>query len=624
MILGTAGHIDHGKTSLILALTGVNTDRLPEEQRRGITIELGFAPLALPGVGTVGVVDVPGHEAFVRTMLAGATGVDLALLVIAADEGVMPQTREHVAILSLLGVRGGVVALTKRDLVEDDWAELVLDDVRGLLAGTSLADAPVVPTSVVSGAGLDELRRAIAEVAQRVPERDGSDLFRMPVDRAFSVRGTGTVVTGTVWSGWLARDATVRILPGSRVARVRGVQSHGEAFDAAPAGRRAAVALAGVEVSEIPRGAVLVSDESWRETRALRADVALFDDAPQPLYPRSRVRFHLGTLDVGARIVSVGGPLAPGKRRPVRVVLDEPVVARAGDRFVLRSASPVATVGGGVVTDPAPLFRRVRPWPAAAADASSRLPLLLAEAAGQGVERRTLAVRLGLPPVDAEALVERAVADGTVPIGSRLYDRRTVDDAASSLVTLISAHHAQFPLEPGASLQAVRSRLAGSPELVEEVIRRGVTTGAVEADGGTVHARDWAPRPSADQERLRSRLAERLRAAGREPPSVPELVAESGPVVPALLRLLERGGEVVAVEPERYYAADALGGLLEALRRAALDGREYSPAELREILGVSRKYLIPFLEYCDRTGVTRRREGRRMVVGAQGGGAGGT
>ncbi|NUQ20354.1 MAG: selenocysteine-specific translation elongation factor, partial [Gemmatimonadaceae bacterium] len=227
MILGTAGHIDHGKTTLVRALTGVDTDRLPEEKKRGITIELGFAPLELPGVGTLGVVDVPGHEAFVRTMLAGATGVDLALLVIAADEGVMPQTREHLAILSLLAVRGGVVALTKCDLVEDEWLALVTDDVRTAVEGSPLADAPIVPVSATTGAGLDALRDAIAAAARQMPARDPDDLFRMPIDRSFSVKGTGTVVTGTVWSGSLASDATVRILPSGRVARVRGVQSHG-------------------------------------------------------------------------------------------------------------------------------------------------------------------------------------------------------------------------------------------------------------------------------------------------------------------------------------------------------------------------------------------------------------
>ncbi|NUO38630.1 MAG: selenocysteine-specific translation elongation factor, partial [Gemmatimonadaceae bacterium] len=312
MILGTAGHIDHGKTTLVRALTGVDTDRLPEEKRRGITIDLGFAPLTLDGVGTVGVVDVPGHEAFVRTMVAGATGIDLALLVVAADEGVMPQTREHLAILSLLGVQGGVVALTKRDLVDDEWLALVQDDLRATLRPTPLAGAAIVPVSATTGAGLDALRAALTDAAGSIPRRATDDLFRLPVDRAFTVRGTGTVVTGTVWSGALARDATVRLLPADRTVRVRGLQAHGRSVDEVSAGDRAAIALAGVEVDDVGRGAILVQGAAWRASRVLRADVALLPDAPRPLGPRSRVRFHLGTSDLSARLVVPGGTLMPG------------------------------------------------------------------------------------------------------------------------------------------------------------------------------------------------------------------------------------------------------------------------------------------------------------------------
>ncbi|HUO52808.1 MAG TPA: selenocysteine-specific translation elongation factor, partial [Gemmatimonadaceae bacterium] len=262
MILGTAGHVDHGKTALVKALTGVDTDRLAEEKRRGITIELGFAPLAIGG-RTLGVADVPGHEAFVRTMLAGATGVDLALLVVAADEGVMPQTREHLAILSLLGTRGGVVALTKCDLADADWRALVRDDLRALLAGTPLAGAAIVETSALTGAGLDALREAIAAAADALPARDAADHFRLPVDRAFTVKGTGTVVTGTVWSGTLAADGTVRVLPLERDARVRGIETHGAPASAALPGSRAAIALSGVDVGDVARGATLVTGAGW-------------------------------------------------------------------------------------------------------------------------------------------------------------------------------------------------------------------------------------------------------------------------------------------------------------------------------------------------------------------------
>jgi selenocysteine-specific elongation factor len=362
MILGTAGHIDHGKTALVRALTGVDTDRLPEEKRRGITIELGFAPLSLDGLGVVGVVDVPGHEAFVRTMLAGATGVDLALLVVAADEGVMPQTREHLAILELLGVRAGVVALTKADLVDDEWLGLVSADIAALLAGSRLATASVVPVSALTGAGVPVLRAAIAAAAAAVPARDAADLFRLPVDRAFTIKGAGTIATGTVWTGSLTRDASVTILPVGRTARVRSLQSHGSAVDLALPGNRVAVGLAGVELDEVGRGAVLVAGNGWSVTTAIRADVIVLAGAPQTLGGRTSVRFHLGTADVGARVVPEGGSLSARDIKAARISLDAPIVARAGDRFVLRAGSPPITVGGGVVADPfSP--RRGRRWP---------------------------------------------------------------------------------------------------------------------------------------------------------------------------------------------------------------------------------------------------------------------
>ena len=612
MIVGTAGHIDHGKTALVRALTGVDTDRLPEERRRGITIELGFAPLQIDGVGTLGVVDVPGHEAFVRTMVAGATGVDLALLIVAADEGVMPQTREHVAILSLLGVRGGVVALTKCDLVSDpDWLALVEEDLRGVLTGSPLAAAPVIPTSAVTGVGLDALRAALAAAARALPARDAGDLFRMPVDRSFSVRGTGTVVTGTVWSGTVARDEVVRVLPGNRTARVRGLHAHGAAMDAARPAARAAVALAALEPADVPRGATLVTDGSWRATRLLRADVTLLADAPAPIRARTRVRLHLGTTETGARVVSAGGGLAPGDRKGARVVLDEPVVARAGDRFVLRSASPVATIGGGTVTDPLPPHRRARPWPAEVSTPAGRLRLMLVEGGGHGVPRAELPVRLGVTRSEVAALL--AAAPDALEIGARVYDAAAAAAAEARLVAHVEEGHRRAPLEPGVSLQAARTAPGTEPELVEFVLARLVRAGELSTEGGLVRRAGWVPRPDDAQRALAQRLADALAEAGREPPSVAELAATHGAVTAALLRLLEREGRVVQVEADRYYAAAAVEELVEGLRAATTPGRVYTPAELRDVLGVSRKYLIPFLEYCDRRRVTERRADGRVV-----------
>jgi selenocysteine-specific elongation factor len=605
VILGTAGHIDHGKTTLVKALTGVDTDRLPEEKRRGITIELGFAPLTLAGVGTLGVVDVPGHEAFVRTMLAGATGIDLALLVIAADEGVMPQTREHLAILGLLGVRGGVVALTKSDLVDDDWRRLVEDDVRALLEETSLAGTAIVACSAVTGSGLGELRAALASAASRWPARDATDLLRLPVDRVFTVKGTGTVVTGTLWSGALANDAQLRLFPGDRIVRVRGLESHGTTVVRALPGSRVAVALAGVDRSEAARGAVLVdAGSSWRLSAVLRADVALLDAAP-PLGVRTRVRFHLGTTDVGARVVPVSGRTEAGRVVAARLVLDEPVVARAGDRFVLRSASPAVTIGGGIVTDPQPPARRAKPWPASGATVEQRLEWLVRERGGEGLAIADLPVRLGTAPRESAVILGHL--KDVLRAGDRLFLAALRESLQTRLVAAVDEMHRQHPLEPGLSLQHARSTLDAREEIVELVVGDLVAKGQLQLSGGVIARAGWKGKPEgrdADQANL---LAETLRAAGANPPSVAELGVQFGRYVPSLLRALERDGRVVAVASDRYFSRDALDELLRRLRVGTGDNRERTPSEVREIIGLTRKYLIPFLEYCDRTGLSVRR-----------------
>lgn len=605
MILGTAGHIDHGKTTLVRALTGVDTDRLPEEKRRGITIDLGFAPLVLDGVGTLGVVDVPGHEAFVRTMVAGATGIDLALLVVAADEGMMPQTREHLAILSLLGVNGGVVALTKSDLVDADWLALVEEDVRSTLTDTPLAGAAVIPVSATTGAGLDTLRSALADAVRLIPARAADDLFRLPVDRAFTVRGTGTVVTGTVWSGALERDATVRLLPADRAVRVRGLHAHGRSVDRVRAGERAALALAGVELDDVGRGAVLVHGSAWRAVRVLRADVALLDDAPRALGPRSRVRLHLGTSDVSARLVVPGGTLAPGASASARVVVDEAIVARAGDRFVLRDASPAATLGGGVVIDPlAPL--RGRPWPIESRAPEVMLARLLADCGAAGILLDELPVRLG---VSLTRAAEAAAAADEWRVGDRLIGSRARDALMDDVMRLLTAFHAEQPLEPGAPQQWLRSRLGVADEVSGALLAALGEGGRIVLAQGMARLPDFAPRLSAAQDVIRSALLHALEAAGTEPPSIEELAASlrvDASMLTSVARLLAREGTLVAVEPARYYVAATVDALLARLREGMRPDADYGPAELRELLGFSRKFLIPFLEFTDRSGVTHR------------------
>ena len=610
MIIGTAGHIDHGKTTLVRALTGVDTDRLPEETRRGITIELGFAPLALDGIGTVGMVDVPGHEAFVRTMVAGATGIDVALLVIAADEGVMPQTREHLAILTLLGTRAGVVALTKCDLVDEEWLSLVETDVRESLRGTALEDASIVRTSAARAIGLDELREALGTAMRGLPARDALDTFRMPVDRAFTVRGTGTVVTGTVWQGTITPGETVVVQPKGKLVRVRVVQAHGSEVSQAGPGSRTALALSGIEVVDLERGSWVCGDPKWPVTTRMRAEVAMLPDVEHSLRPREWIRLHLGTADVGARVVAAGGELQGGDRRPARIVLQEPVLARAGDRFVLRRASPIATIGGGVVVDPLPLRRRAVLWERVT-DPEEALGRILLEAAPEGgVDPAVLPARLGVAPAVVRALVTRK--DLAVEIEGRVFHPAVVAAAREAVERMVQEGIKVGPLGEGISRALVPSLLPFVTDLLERVVDELADAGRIERRGAYLTPPGWQPVLSAEDGAFKLRILARLQAAGAEPPDIHELQTELGRDPVPFLRMLEREHRVDPVEPGRFYAVEAIERLVTRLRGGMTDGREYSPSELREVLGLSRKYLIPFLEYCDRMRITERRATGRV------------
>ncbi len=611
MILGTAGHIDHGKTALVRALTGVDTDRLPEEKRRGITIDLGFAPLVLDGVGTIGVIDVPGHEAFVRTMLAGATGIDLALLVIAADEGVRPQTREHLTILTMLAVRAGVVALTKTDLVDGDWLELVTADVAELLQGTALEGAAIVPVSAQSGAGLDALRAAIRAAAVAVVARDAEDLFRMPVDRAFSVHGTGTVVTGTVWSGTLSKGAAT-VFPGGRGVRVRELQSHGTSVASVSASTRAAVALSGIDVGQAERGAVLVAGEGWTETSIMLAELTMANSTVA-ISPRTRMRLHLGAADIGAR-VRLFEPFESQINTPARIRLDEPVVARAGDRFVLRAGSPLEVIAGGVVTDPLPTERRPRPMGAFSAVAAERLLALCEQVGPKGVAQTTLPIRLGLSPFEITALT----SDGRFWFtGRTVFARTALDDIAGRIVKLVEQAQVNSPTESGVQLGELRAALDASGELVDEAIRMLVAQNALMTDGATVRTAGWTPRLSLDQSEIAKRLVHVYCSSGEQPPALAEVIASHGEAVVPVLRFLEREARLVRVSGDFYFCPEVVDRMLGRLAKAMGEDREYSPADLKDAVGTSRKYLIPFLEFCDRTKVTERKGAGRVLRNRQ-------
>ncbi|HEX6941183.1 MAG TPA: selenocysteine-specific translation elongation factor [Longimicrobiales bacterium] len=626
LILGTAGHIDHGKTTLVRALTGVDTDRLAEEKRRGITIDLGFARLALADGTELGIVDVPGHEAFVRNMLAGATGIDLVLLVVAADEGVMPQTREHLAIVDLLGVRGGVVAVTKRDLVDAEWLALVLADTRDQLRDSPFADAPIVPVSATTGEGMDALLAALATAAAAVGERRADDLARLPVDRVFSARGTGTVVTGTLWSGRIERDATVRILPAGRSARVRGIQVHGEEVERAEAGRRVAVALAGIERDEVARGDVLVADPAWAPSRMLTVRLRVLDDSKWEIRPRQRVRFHLGTAEVMGRVALLGCTrLGAGESGWAQLRLEEPVVARAGDRFVIRSYSPVTTIGGGTVAEPLPTKRkRLAEHDAerfAAVLSGSPTDAVLAridDAGWRGAPIDALPVTTPHPPAAVAEALARLEADGRiVRVGDRGFPAEAADRGRAVLLDAVDEYHAAHPLEPGIGREALRRALpaAAPAALGEWILERLLADGTLVGRGGAVARAEFRHQLSADQRSARDRLLALLTAGGLTPPTLGELPRELAehPDLRAILRLLEEEGAIVAVSADLYFARAALQDAIQAVRRN-LAGREgLGPAEFKAALPLSRKYLIPLLEYFDRNGITARRGDRRAV-----------
>lgn len=612
MIIGTAGHIDHGKTALVRALTGVDTDRLPEEKRRGITIDLGFAPLLLDGVGTVGIVDVPGHEDFVRSMLVGATGIDVGLLVIAADEGVMPQTREHLLILQLLKIPRLVVALTKSDTVDAEWLALVRADVESLLAASFTDPVAVVSCSSRTRTGLDELRSALSAVLRSAAPRSAEDVFRLPVDRAFSVIGTGTVVTGTMWSGELASDSAVRVLPGGKGTRVRRIEQHGQSVNRARAGDRTAVALSGVDVDEVVRGSVLVTDPNWQATSLFEAALELLPDAAGVLSPRTELRLHASSSEVGARVV-LGQPDHESAMRLGRITTDAPITLRGGDRFVLRLPAPLRTFGGGVVVDPYASRRALRELPAdeirsLAGQPASRLRYVLDAEGLSGIPIDTLPVRIGCTPAQVSALIE--TVDGRAGIHN-LFAREVVEKVMATVQRIVAEYEIRSPLSPGIPARTLRERLRADQELADISIRALERSGQLQIAGPVIRRSGWVPTPTEADTDLGNRLAHDICASGREPPSAAELVLRYGSSVHSLLHFLERQGRIVQVEENRYYDRTAVEELIAKLRTELLPGRVYAPSQLRDVLGFSRKYLIPFLEFCDRTGVTERRgEGR--------------
>lgn len=623
-IIGTAGHIDHGKTELIKALTGVDTDRLKEEKERGISIELGFADIALPGGITAGVVDVPGHEHFVKNMLAGATGFDLVLLVVAADDGVMPQTTEHLAIVDLLGVKHGVVVITKTDLVDEDLLELVKEDVAEAVAGTALEGAEIVATSSRTGRGLDELREAILQVASGLSLRKARGPFRLPVDRVFTLKGIGTVVTGTMWEGSAADGDEAVIQPSGRKVRVRNIQVHGEDVERACAGQRVAMNLPGVSTEDIERGDVIGTPGYLRPTYMADALLQLIASAPRPLKNRARVRFHHGTREVMARVVLLGGreELLPGEKAFVQFRLESPVIALYGDRFILRSYSPITTIGGGVILDSHPAKHRhhqeavLRSLEVRERGVPRELLLLVAEEKGAPLSRRELLSRVELGEEEVESALAGLVSTGEMTEiagdgGPLFITPALLSSLRERLVATTAQLHEANPLKPGVEKEALRQRAGAAlaPEVFEALLRNLVSAGELEVEAGRVRIAGKGRSLSAAEEARKGELLRSIREGGYSPPLFKEMLESSGldrGKLRDILDMLMEEGEIEQVNADYFLARGLLSEAEERIRAHLAASERLGVADVRDMLGASRKYAIPLLEHFDRRRITRR------------------
>jgi selenocysteine-specific elongation factor len=623
VVIGTAGHIDHGKSALVKALTGTDPDRLEEEQRRGMTIDLGFAHFDLPGGRRVGIVDVPGHERLIRNMLAGATGIDLVLFVVAADEGVMPQTREHLDILRFLPVRAGLIVLNKIDLAPDPaWLALVRDDLAALTAGTFLHDAPIIEVSAKTGQGVDVLVGAIDRALSGIPGRVAEAPARLPVDRAFTMAGFGTVVTGTLWSGRIATGESLELLPQGRVLRVRGVQSHGTQREHAEAGSRVAVNLAGVEKDEVERGNVLTTPGVFVPTTRMDVRVRLLPQAP-PLTHGARIRFYLGSAEAIGRVALIDRQaLEPGQETIAQLRLERPLVADAGDPFVLRRYSPMLTIGGGVVLNAHPPLRRkgaaASPPHDAGPDLSARVAAAAHDAGSTGVTVDDLMRVAAGTRAQIEDAVRALITSGRlVDVRGRLFHAETAEALAGMIRVAIAGYHAAEPWRSGIPKDELKRRAfsKGDDRIYALALERLAATGVIDDLGGLVRARGFVPSVDPKDAALRERIAAALREGRYAPPSREDLAqgAEAKRFEQAWRALLD-DGTIVDAGQGVYFHRDAV----EEIRQAVVDevrGRgSVTVASLRTRLGTSRKYALTVLEYFDTIKFTRRRGDVRTIV----------
>ncbi len=621
IVLGTAGHIDHGKTSLIKALTGTDTDRLKEEKERGITIELGFAHLELPGGMLLGIVDVPGHEKFVKNMVAGATGIDMVLLVIAADEGIMPQTREHLEVCELLKIRHGLVVLTKIDMVEPDWMELVREDVTDYLSETFLADAPVFEVSSLTGEGLKDLVGGLGDLAQKIPKKEMGHVFRLPVDRVFTIRGFGTVITGTTISGHIHSGEEVTIYPQEVNARIRGIQVHNREVQEVNAGLRTAVNLQGLERSMIQRGDILATKGLLRPTYMVDVSLELLASAPRKLKNRTKARFHTGTSEIISTVILLDrDELKPGDRCYAQIRLEEPTTVLKKDRYVLRSYSPVRTIGGGQILNALPNKKK-----RFSGQTLRDMELLHKDEINDIIELFVASTRFqGLEEKDLSFLTDRsqkALADPLQALKAQKriiqYDKEKgalihadfLKKARDEIVETVSRYHRDFPLRTGLVKEELRSRTkrTHNPKLFHYLVNQLTREGAIVQEKEAVRLKEHKVTLAQDQEKTRQELEKIYLKSGLQPPYFKEIKDKfQGNTAAEVLGVLVKEGVLVKIKEDLYFHRRSIEDLGKRLVAFLKEKDQITTPEFKDITGVSRKYTIPLIEYFDRSQVTVR------------------
>jgi len=630
IILGTAGHVDHGKTSLVKALTGIDTDRLKEEKERGITIELGFASLRLPGGLTLGIVDVPGHERFIKNMVAGASGVDLLLLVIAADEGVMPQTREHLHICTLLGIRKGLVAVTKTDMVDEDWLALVLDDIHEYLQDTFLAEAPVIPVSSVTGDGLPELVTSLDVLAAEVEEKGDHGVFRLPVDRVFTMKGFGTVVTGTIISGQIAVGEEIEVLSSGLRARIRTIQVHNEGVEKASAGQRTAINLQGVERAAVERGEVMARPGTLAPSRRLDVALTYLKSNDKALKNRSLLRFHVGTRETIGRIILLDREeLRPGEMVYGQLLFEEPVVVMATDHFVVRSYSPITTVGGGTVLDSLP--RKHKRMQAAVmeecrllergADAE-RVAVITARAGYEGIGLARLIMRTGLGEKHLRKIVETMISSRRAvlldPDSLQIVAAEVYAALQQQTLAELRVYHERHPLREGVQKEELRMTIGSflPIRLFNRALKDLEKAGKLVLEKEALRLPEHRVHLQEELGMIRERLLDLYLQAGLAPPTVRETLGRfpgRQRDVEDVLAILLRENSLVKINDDLYYHRDVLDRFQEDYRRLLLRDGRATPASFKELTGLSRKFIIPLMEYFDFVKLTVRSGDHRIL-----------